>query len=214
MKKFLTTKSSVVAAGMLLSSLAWANDSALNDFLARLDQLQNLQTEFTQTTRDARGNSLQKLEGQMIVAKPGKMRWQTKPPYEQLVISDGQSVWIYDVDLEQVTIRPMEQRIAETPALLLSGDTKEISKNFTLEESKNGSIIRFSLFPKDKSQLFEKIEFQYAENSLESMRILDAAGQATDIFFNDVSENQKLDDQLFKFTVPEGVDVIDGRNAH
>lgn len=214
MKKFLTTKSSVVATGMLLSSLAWADDSALNDFLARLDQLQNLQTEFTQTTRDARGNSLQKLEGQMIVAKPGKMRWQTKPPYEQLVISDGQSVWIYDVDLEQVTIRPMEQRIAETPALLLSGDTKEISKNFTLEESKNGSITRFSLFPKDKSQLFEKIEFQYAENSLESMRILDAAGQATDIFFNDVSENQKLDDQLFKFTVPEGVDVIDGRNAH
>lgn len=214
MKKFLTTKSSVVATSMLLSSLAWANDSALNDFLARLDQLQNLQTEFIQTTRDARGNSLQKLEGQMIVAKPGKMRWQTKPPYEQLVISDGQSVWIYDVDLEQVTIRPMEQRIAETPALLLSGDTKEISKNFTLEESKNGSITRFSLFPKDKSQLFEKIEFQYAENTLESMRILDAAGQATDIFFNDVSENQKLDDQLFKFTVPEGVDVIDGRNAH
>ncbi len=201
----------VLVLGFTTSSL-WAAE-ALADFLARLDKLQNLQAHFVQTTRDARGISLQELQGTLTVAKPGKMHWQTQPPYEQLVVSDGDNIWVYDMDLEQVTIRKMEQRIVETPALLLSGNSQEIRKNFNVEMKSQVGKVRFMLTPNDKSQLFERIELQYADTLLQSMRIIDAAGQTTDIVFDGVKTNQKVSSNLFTFIVPEGVDVIDGRHA-
>lgn len=196
----------------LIAPSLWAAE-ALTDFLARIDRLQNLQAHFVQTTRDTRGVSLQELQGTLTVAKPGKMHWQTQPPYEQLVVSDGDNIWVYDKDLEQVTIRKMEQRIVETPALLLSGNSQEIRKNFHVEMKSQAGKVRFILTPNDKSQLFERIELQYLDTQLQSMRIIDAAGQTTDILFDGVKSNQKIAANLFTFVTPEGVDVIDGRHA-
>lgn len=197
---------------LLLSLSASVQADGLASFLHRLKQLQSLEADFSQTTRDANGRSLQQLNGTLMVAKPGKMRWHTAAPFEQLVVSDGKLVWIYDMDLEQVTIRNMDQRVQETPALLLSGDTAEIGRNFTVTEQKKGWITRYQLIPKDRSQLFEKLEFQYQEQQLESMRIYDAAGQITDIVFDQVKTNQPINNKSFIFDVPEGVDVIDGRH--
>lgn len=198
-----------------LLSLAWsAQADALANFLARLQQLQSLEADFTQVTRDNTGRTLQQLNGTLTVAKPGKMRWQTAAPYEQLVVSDGELVWIYDMDLEQVTIRNMDLRVQETPALLLSGDSAQVGQNFTVAESVQGDFSRYQLTPKDRSQLFEKLEFQYQQQQLESMRIYDAAGQITEIVFGRIKTNKPTDRQAFIFDVPEGVDVIDGRHEH
>src|SRR5690554_816768 len=81
------------------------DNKALNSFLNKLSQLQNMQANFIQVMRDGKQRELQELSGKIMIEKPGKLFWQTNPPYEQLVISDGLSVWIYDMDLEQVTIR-------------------------------------------------------------------------------------------------------------
>jgi len=196
----------------LLSLALSAQADALANFLARLQQLQSLEADFTQVTRDNTGRTLQQLNGTLTVAKPGKMRWQTAAPYEQLVVSDGELVWIYDMDLEQVTIRNMDLRVQETPALLLSGDSAQVGQNFTVAESLQGDFSRYQLTPKDRSQLFEKLEFQYQQQQLESMRIYDAAGQITEIVFARIKTNKPTDHQAFIFDVPEGVDVIDGRH--
>ena len=183
-----------------LLSLAWsAQADALANFLARLQQLQSLEADFTQVTRDNTGRTLQQLNGTLTVAKPGKMRWQTAAPYEQLVVSDGELVWIYDMDLEQVTIRNMDLRVQETPALLLSGDSAQVGQNFTVAESVQGDFSRYQLTPKDRSQLFEKLEFQYQQQQLESMRIYDAAGQITEIVFGRIKTNKPTDRQAFIF---------------
>ena len=191
-----------------------ADESALKSFINKLDSLNAMQAQFVQTTRDQHNNALQELTGTLLVAKPGKMRWQTEPPYSQLVVSDNQSVWFYDEDLEQVTIRDMEQRIQETPALLLSGNTDEIKQNFDITYQSNGQFSRYSLAPKDSSQLFEKIEFQYYDNTLESMRIYDATGQVTEIVFTEIDLAPQINESTFQFKAPNGVDVIDARNAH
>jgi outer membrane lipoprotein carrier protein len=95
---------------------------AVKSLQYQLERIHSFSASFIQLTQDGLGTTLQKVEGFMQVAKPGKLRWQTRGVYEQLVISDGQSLWIYDADLEQVSIKDMDNRLSETPALLLSGD--------------------------------------------------------------------------------------------
>jgi len=206
----------LISAALMLVSLvatvpAFA-DSALEDFLARIKQLKTMDAEFSQFTRDNNGQVLQQMTGTLTVAKPGKLRWHTDEPFEQLVVSDGDLVWIYDMDLEQVTIRDMDQRVQETPALLLTGDVDHVEKSFVVAEESTSKEKVFQLVPKDPSQLFESLEFHYRGDQIARMMIFDAAGQVTEISFKDVKVNQPVDGQAFVFDVPEGVDVIDGRH--
>ncbi|HBS42975.1 MAG TPA: outer membrane lipoprotein carrier protein LolA [Oceanospirillales bacterium] len=196
----------------LTSCLVQANTS-LDHFIGHLEKVTDMEAGFTQVTADPSGNVLQSLSGTLTVARPGKMRWQTNPPYEQLVVSDGKVVWIYDMDLEQVSIRELEQRLQDTPALLLSGDTSEISANYVVSETQTGSTDRYQLIPKDNSQLFDYLEFDYRGDRLSAMRIFDATGQITEITFSGMQINQGTDSAAFQFDIPEGVDVIDGRHG-
>ncbi len=196
----------------LTSCLVQANTSQ-DHFIGHLEKVTDMEAGFTQVTADPSGNVLQSLSGTLTVARPGKMRWQTNPPYEQLVVSDGKVVWIYDMDLEQVSIRELEQRLQDTPALLLSGDTSEISANYVVSETQTGSTDRYQLIPKDNSQLFDYLEFDYRGDRLSAMRIFDATGQITEITFSGMQINQGTDSAAFQFDIPEGVDVIDGRHG-
>jgi outer membrane lipoprotein carrier protein len=204
-----------ISAGVLalsFSTVALA-DAALDTFIKRLEVLSSMETHFEQVTMDQSGEVLQSLSGTLTVARPGKMRWQTEPPYEQLVVSDGELVWVYDMDLEQVTIRELEAKLQDTPALLLSGNTGEIEANYEVTHPKTDGVDRYLLKPLDRSQLFDALEFDYKGDNLAYMRIFDAAGQITEIRFTEQRLNPELDDQAFYFIVPEGVDVIDGRHG-
>ena len=153
----------------------------------------------------------------MQVAKPGKLRWKTEGIYEQLVISDGQSLWIYDEDLEQLSIKDMDNRLSETPALLLGGDVSAIGDDFIITESSTENEIRFILQPKDTSQLFDSLELDFnkldEQQSLTQMIIRDASGQITRISFTNVLNNPTLAQDTFNFTIPDGIDIIDGRQG-
>lgn len=175
---------------------------------------------FVQATHDNVGNILQSVEGFMQVAKPGKLRWKTEGIYEQLVISDGKSIWIYDEDLEQVSIKNMDNRLSQTPALLLGGDASAIDQDFIIsrvDSENNEKSTLFILKPKDTSQLFDSLEVRFNKSSsvsvLTDMVIRDASGQITSIQFYNVQNNPDLKDDLFIFEPPAGVDVIDGRHG-
>jgi outer membrane lipoprotein carrier protein len=182
-----------------------------------LGAVTSFSARFSQSTQDGLGNTLQTVNGFMQVAKPGKLRWQTEGLYEQLVISDGQSLWIYDADLEQVSIKNMDNRLSETPALLLGGDISAIDDDFIVTQSQTESKVLFILQPKDSSQLFDSLELSFyrhkQNNILQQMVIRDASGQITDISFSEAEKNPSLQADLFHFEIPAGVDVIDGRQG-
>ena len=209
------SKLTAFAGGIIFSvvSLGIHAGEALEEFTSRLTSLNSMETEFSQVTMDQNGEVLQSLSGTLSVQRPGKMRWQTHPPYEQLVVSDGESVWVYDMDLEQVTIRNLESKLQETPALLLSGDVSNISDSYTATREEAGNAVRYRLKPLDASQLFEALEFDYVNDEVEFMRIFDAAGQITEIRFTAQQVNPELDPAAFNFVAPDDVDVIDGRHG-
>ena len=209
------SKLTAFAGGVILSvaSLSLQAGEALEEFTSRLKTLDSMSTEFSQVTMDQNGEVLQSLSGTLSVQRPGKMRWQTNPPYEQLVVSDGSSVWVYDMDLEQVTIRNLEAKLQETPALLLSGDVSNIADSYSASKEQVGDVVRYRLKPLDASQLFEALEFDYADDEVEFMRIFDAAGQITEIRFTSQETNTEFDPAAFTFIVPDDVDVIDGRHG-
>jgi outer membrane lipoprotein carrier protein len=191
---------------------------AVKSLQYQLERIHSFSASFIQLTQDGLGTTLQKVEGFMQVAKPGKLRWQTRGVYEQLVISDGQSLWIYDADLEQVSIKDMDNRLSETPALLLSGDISAIDNDFIITQIPSDHLLLFLLKPRDSSQLFDSLELSFNKldnfQPLTKMVIRDASGQITDISFSDVRHNPKLKQNLFTFEIPQGVDVIDGRQGH
>jgi outer membrane lipoprotein carrier protein len=208
-----TVNAKVISA----QSVATTTD-AVKKLQHQLGRIQSFSASFIQLTQDGLGNTLQKVEGVMQVAKPGKLRWQTLGVYEQLVVSDGQSLWIYDADLEQVSIKDMNNRLSDTPALLLGGDVSAIDNDFIITQAPSVHELLFILQPRDSSQLFDSLKLSFnkldQDQPLTQMIIRDASGQVTDISFSDVRHNPKLKQSIFTFEIPLGTDVIDGRLGH
>ncbi len=187
----------------LAAAGAWADAT---DELSRLLQpLAALSGSFQQTLIDERGEVLQKSSGNFSVQRPGKLRWQTGEPFPQLLVTNNKKLWLYDPDLEQVTIRPVDKRMKETPALLLGGKVEEIRGSFNVS-SKKGS---YQLTPKNASAPFKSMEIRFGKNGLPSdMTVRDSMGQTTKIKFSGVKPNPKLSSSIFNFKPPKGTDVV------
>lgn len=204
-------KFGALAIGIVTSSLTFADAAALQDLQNKLQGIKSYSAGFVQNTLDGKGETLQSIQGEMQVKKPGLLRWTTKGEYAQLVIADGRSVWVYDADLEQVTIKPMDDKLSETPGLLLGGDTSAIAEDFVVDMDDVEKDDVFVLTPKDSSQLFDALELKFSKDVLMEMIIRDASGQVTAISFTEAVNNPELASSLFVFNAPEGVDVIDTR---
>lgn len=196
-----------VALLVLLSFSSLTFADAVQDLRTILAKIQSFQADFKQQTLDSFGQPRQIINGTMLVKKPGFLRWQTEGEYAQLVVADGENIWIYDEDLENVTIKPMGKEMSETPALLLSGDAATIANDFSVEKTDS----EFVLIPKDSSQLFDRLILQFEQGALQRMAINDASGLTTEIQFLAVQNNPDIDDTLFVFETPQGVDIIDSR---
>ena len=128
-----------------------------------LGEVKSFSALFVQQTRNGLGEVLQSIKGHMKVEKPGKLRWQTEGVYEQLVVSNGESLWIYDADLEQVSIKDMNNRLAETPALLLGGDVGAIDDDFIVFQQNSASQLSFILQTKDPRQFVDIPELSFKQ---------------------------------------------------
>lgn len=191
------------------SLFAHADDEAAVQRLTQLlNQAQTITARFSQLSLDGSGTQLQETSGELALKRPGLFRWHTDAPMEQLLVSDGKQVWLYDPDLEQVTIQALDQRLTHTPALLLSGDVSQIRENFEITFKEGGSVVDFILKPKSKDTLFDSLRLSFRNGVLNDMQLIDSIGQRTNILFMSVKMNDPLDDKQFSFEIPEGADVI------
>ena len=199
----------LLAVLSIFSFSALADDEAAVQRLTQLlNQAQTITARFSQLTLDGSGTQLQETAGQLALKRPGLFRWHTDEPMEQLLVSNGEKVWLYDPDLEQVTIQTLDQRLTHTPALLLSGDVSQIRENFEISYKEGGSVVDFTLKPKSKDTLFDSLRLSFRSGVLNDMQLIDSIGQRTNILFLNVQLNQALDDGQFSFDIPEGADVI------
>ncbi len=176
---------------------------------AFVNELKSMQANFTQVLTDETGKVLEQSQGQVFLHRPGHFRWDYNTPYEQSIITDGERLWIYDVDLEQVSIRSMGQDMGGTPAALLGGNVN-LDENFSISElDADDGLAWVSLAPKVEEGQYSSIHLGFSKAGLENMRMLDNFGQTTRIEFSGHKENQTIDPTIFEFVVPEGIDVLD-----
>lgn len=177
-----------------------------------LKEFETLQANFTQTLLSEDGEQLEKTTGTLYLQQPGKFNWHYKEPYVQKIITNGEVLWIYDEDLEQLTIRKFESDMIErTPAAIILGNSK-LEQHFIQVDL--GDIEGFKwveLTPRDLDAQYKNIRIGFDVKRLGMMIIADNLGQTTRIDFNDVNKNTKLAAELFNFEIPDGIDVIDER---
>lgn len=176
---------------------------------ALLSQAKTLTARFSQLTLDGSGTQLQETAGELALQRPGLFRWHTDAPAEQMLVSNGQKVWLFDPDLNQVTIQVLDQRLTHTPALLLSGDVSKVSENFEVSYKEGGSVVDFILKPKAKDSLFDNLRLSFRSGVINDMQLVDSVGQRTNILFLGVKMNQTIAAEQFTFKVPAGADVIE-----
>ena len=182
---------------------------------AGIDMLRNFlqqtatgKARFAQIIVDKNLKQLQQATGTMQFARPGKFRWEYEKPYEQLIVGDGSRLWVYDKDLNQVSVRKLDQALGESPAALLAG-SNEIEKIYRLTNLGNQEGLDWlEAVPKSKENAFERIRLGFSRNGLEAMELRDTFGQVTVIKFAALERNPKLPPELFRFVPPKGADVI------
>lgn len=174
----------------------------------RLKPMENLSASFTQTVTSADGYIVQEVTGNLVVARPGRVRWSSDAPYEQLVVSDAKTLWLYDPDLEQVTVRPFHNDISRTPAVLFIGEVDSLARDYIVTAEKNNGIDLYWLEPRGGDALYERISIEFQAGKPHAMALWDSLGQVTRIGFTGVTVNGPVDAKAFTFTPPAGVDVL------
>jgi outer membrane lipoprotein carrier protein len=182
------------------------------DAYARLDsltsQLQSFTADFKQTVRDAQGRKVEESSGTLALRKPNRFRWDYSQPHAQVIVADGSKLWLYDPDLEQVTVRKLDQSLAGTPALLLSGEG-DLRDAFRVERSERRSDVDWlTLVPKQTDTDFKSVRLALRDDTLVGMELADKLGQTTTLEFSHVQRNPAIDIERFTFKPPAGVDVI------
>lgn len=189
--------------------VAQADDKPVDQLRAFLKSSKSLTADFRQVAIDEYGRARKSSEGVFYLRRPGKFRWNYQKPFTQEIISNAGKVWFYDEDLEQVTIKNMDQSLGSTPALLLSGDI-DLEDNFILEgQGSDEDMTWIKLLPKNEDSGFKYILIGLDQGKLGGMELSDNFGQLTRIYFSNVKINPVIDDGAFDFIPPAGADVFE-----
>lgn len=193
---------------VVFSQFCCADDAALQRLTALLDPVKSMQADFVQTVTDVDKKVLQTSQGTISVKRGNRLRWETTSPFSYLIVTDGTVMWRFDKDLDQATRQKFSGQLADTPALILSGETQRIKANYevTREPGKDGEYFR--LQPKQKGALFRTLTLAFTNNGISQLVLQDNLDQRTEIRFNSLVTNPALADSLFHFEPPKGVDVV------
>lgn len=176
-----------------------------------LHDLDSFKADFTQTLSNEHGEVLEKSSGIVYMQTPRKFRWVYQEPYSQLIITDGTTLWIYDEDLQQVTIRDVSESIDNTPAAIISGQQDIDDYYIKNDMGKIEGADWIELTPRDVDSQYRSIRLGFDNGELAMMILFDNLGQVTRIDFSNISRNKRFGGPLFTFTPPDNVDVIDDR---
>ena len=194
---------------ILLSLLPGLASAAATDALkVFLTQTQTVKARFAQMVLDKNLKPLQQAQGVMQFSRPGKFRWDYHKPYEQVIVGDGTRLWIYDKDLNQVTVRKLDRALGSSPAALLAG-SNDLERDYKLSNlGMDKGLDWLEALPKSRESVFERVRMGFGKSGLEAMELRDQFGQTTVITFADVERNPRLAADVFRFTPPQGADVI------
>ena len=189
-------------------------NAATSRSLALLSRLTTFTADFSQTVLGASSELLQSSEGKIRVQRPARFRWEVKGPYPQLIVSNGELLYLYDPDLEQVQIEYTRESLSGTPALLLSGTTEQITHSFRVESAHDSDATlsadrmeSFILYPRDQTSLYRRMVINFSGALPVSFQIIDNLDQRTEVVFSNIQSNIVLDPELFQFNILPGVDI-------
>jgi outer membrane lipoprotein carrier protein len=196
----------LIAAGCLIAAVADA--ATLERLRAFVRETQTARASFTQTVTDNAGRVVQQASGEFAIARPGRFRWSVERPYKQLLVGDGERVWIYDPDLNQVVVKRSDRALGSTPAALLAGK-EEVEQAFDWRDLPAADGLEWlGATPKDKESTFSEIRLGFNDGGLAALEIADNFGQHTVIKLSRLERNPKLAADLFRFAPPKGADVV------
>ena len=204
-----TARAIALLSTVSLCTCATADDAP--QLAVLLDGMKALSAEFEQTVTNRFGDVLQAATGRMHLKRPMRLRWELDEPYPQLVVTNGEKLWVYDPDLEQVTVQPLAEALSGSPAVFLTGTVADLQRNFTVvaTEAPEAGGSRFELTPVDPNAVYGELALTFAaDGGLASIDIADHLEQLTRVTFTTRDLSPMLESALFEFTIPTGVDVI------
>jgi outer membrane lipoprotein carrier protein len=188
-----------------------AQAAAIERFKTFVKTTQSARADFEQNVVDRGGKPVQKANGTFAFQRPGKFRWVYAKPADQVIVGDGERVWIYDRDLNQVTVRKLSKALGSTPAALLAG-SGDIEAAFELSEAgMRDGLEWLEAKPREREAGFERVRMGFSASGLEAMELVDHFGQTTRLRFTNLKRNPKVDPDEFRFTPPKGADVLGER---
>lgn len=215
------TLAPVLSTTVFAAPVAASEQQATANLVKQLSYIQSLSANFEQTTKATSTTKApqkkgltgqhmnQTFKGEMKVARPGKFYWETSSPSKQTIVTSGKTVWIYDPDLQQAVRQNLDDQVANTPALLLSGNTSQIMKSYRVTQP-NKAKTYYTLLPKSRDSAFQSLTISFGVNKAPSLMVLeDSLGQTTYVRFNNVKVNPSISMATFNFTPPKGTDIID-----
>lgn len=195
---------------LLVLSATAARADAVDRLRQFLESTKLLRADFTQTVLPKNGRKPQFSSGTMAIARPHKFRWQIEKPYPQLIVGDGERVWLHDPELNQVTVKKQGAALAGSPAALLAGEgIAVLEKSFVLKDAGvRDGLEWLDATPKNTDSGFEKVRIGFAGAELRAMELTDSFGQQTSLLFSKVEKNPALPAATFRFVPPKGADVL------
>jgi len=198
----------ILLAGSLQAEEADSRQAA-QQLAAILKGYDSFQADFIQIVVGGNGTQVQEMRGLLRAKRPGLFYWETRAPMAQYIVSDGETVEVYDPDLEQVTIHRLDSRVQSTPALLLSGEVDNLDDVYRVTERQPAENIReFTLEPRSPDALFVSLRLTFSRGELQEMRMTDSLSQLSILSFDRIRLNAPLSNDQFVLDYPEGVDIV------
>ena len=196
----------VIVFGWLLLSLS-ATASPIESLARLLEPYRTFSAEFQQSTLDSKGMSITEMTGTLAIASESIFYWETNPPFSQVIVADGEVLWVFDKDLYQVQVRPLDDTLTASPAVILSGDLDVLGSRFQITEERSGTIAIYALQPRATDEVTRQIVLRFDGTRLLDLSIEDALGNRSLVSLTEVKYGKPAD-ALFKFKPPDGADVI------
>jgi outer membrane lipoprotein carrier protein len=198
----------VFALVALAAAVPPASAASLERFQAFVRSTQSARADFEQKVYDRNMKLVQESKGSFSFVRPGKFRWAFSKPYAQLIVGDGEKVWVHDEDLNQVTVRKLTHALGATPAALISGSA-DVEQSFVFTDTGESEGLQWlDAKPKERDAGFERIRMGFGASGIDAMELVDQFGQTTKLRFTNVQKNPKLDPGTFRFTPPKGADLL------
>jgi outer membrane lipoprotein carrier protein len=202
---------SLASAALLLSFACPAGAAPIDELRAFLGNTQSARGEFTQVVTPRQGAGMRTSRGRFVFQRPGRFRWVYDTPYEQTIVADGANLYLYDKDLNQVTVKALSAALPASPASILFG-ASDFDKEFAVkDDGVHDGVAWVIATPRTRDSPFETIRIGFRDGQLAAMQLADTFGQATRLTFTKTERNPRVDAETFRFTPPPGADVLQDR---